>query len=70
MLWIVAVSLDMEPQFVYMHIPKTSRFSKCNTSWEYKNLKQSVFDEDLKEASLNKYCIQLDIAMKREWNTN
>jgi hypothetical protein len=57
-------------EFTYIHIPKTSRFSKCNTCWEYKNFKQSVPIEELREASSNEYRVHLDIVMEERMEYN
>ena len=51
-------------EFTYVNIPKTSRFSKYNTCWEYKNFKQSMPNEELREASSIEYRVHLGIVME------
>jgi hypothetical protein len=51
-------------EFTYVHIPKSSRFSKCNICWEYKNYRQSAPDEATKERISRAYQLHLDMSLE------
>jgi hypothetical protein len=53
-----------KPEFTYIHIPKSSRFSKCNICWEYKNYRQSAPDEATKERISRAYQLHLDMSLE------
>ena len=44
--------------------PTTSVFSKCNIYWEYKNFGQSLANEEMRESSLNAYCLHIEMTME------
>jgi hypothetical protein len=51
-------------EFTNVHIPKASRFSKCNICWEYKNYRQSISDEGMKEKISRAYQLYLDMTLE------
>ena len=51
-------------EFTYVHIPQSSCFSKCNIWWEYKNYRQSVPDEVIKEKISREYQLHLDMTLE------
>jgi hypothetical protein len=51
-------------EFTHIHIPQSSRFSKCNICWEFKNYRQSASDEVTKEKISRRYQLHLDMTLE------
>jgi hypothetical protein len=51
-------------EFTHVHISKSSRFSKCNICWEYKNYRQSISDEGMKEKISRAYQLHLNMTLE------